>query len=232
MSQRILLHSLTLADHDDPGPPTYGAAWALLEKSPQIAAYIRCLNVELPKPNGTRGDAQGLQQVLGKLKNIRRCTISGAPSSKSFKWDNVAPGLRLALHSFLSRQSLQQLNVLSIKKIPLAVFIQVLGIAPSLCFRHMSVSVGDGQISAVTAPQSSTPEHLTLEIAAHGICKLLARPQFAPFMANLRELNIMPQYARSSSTSLIRSAASTLNYLHLNFMGAFIRCLPCILFSP
>ncbi|KAJ7036927.1 hypothetical protein C8F04DRAFT_1180950 [Mycena alexandri] len=219
-SQRILLSSLTLADHHHPGPPTYVAASTLLEESPHIASYITRLCIELPGPTATPGALQALQQILGKLENVDSCIVAG---ETRLKWKNIDGTLILSLHNFISRVSLQQLHVLRIDKIPLAVFVKLLEAAPLLAFSCTTVSAKEADLSAVPAPQSRVPERLILEMGAHGICDLLARPELAGFTAGLKDLKVMPHYARIGSAGLAGSAASTLTHLRLDFTGLVMR---------
>ncbi|KAJ7168891.1 hypothetical protein C8R46DRAFT_1350380 [Mycena filopes] len=216
-SQRILLRSLSLADHPHTGPPTYSAAHTLLEESPHIASYITRLYLELPRPTTTPGAVQNLKQILGKLKNLDECIITS--ETDNFQWRDMDGSLAKAILTFLSKSSLRQLHVLCIDKIPLAAFVKFLGATSLLALCQVTVSVKEADLAAIPSPQSRVPDRISLEMDAQTICTLLARTQFTAWIAGLRDLKIIPYYARTSGTSLVRAAAATLTRLRLDFTG-------------
>jgi hypothetical protein len=215
-SQRILLRSLTLE------PTNYRAFSIFLEESPHVATYIICLHVHLPSSRSTSEEDEFFIQVLSRPANVRRCIVHG---DLIYDWTRLTPRMVSAVLGFLAQQPLRELRVLDLGHIPLLAFSRLLSAAPTVSFHRASVTESLEDISAVFPPDVS---FLTRLGACRGVCKVLARPQFAAYTATLRHLEIQitsgdDRYAHV--LSIICSAAHTLTDLQFACEGAsWSRC--------
>ncbi|KAJ6558082.1 hypothetical protein B0H19DRAFT_128220 [Mycena capillaripes] len=209
-SQRILLHSLTID-----GP----AICAFLEDSPHIATYITRLTINLP-PRVVHPNSVIHWEVLRLLSNVRRCILSG----NNYGWNDRDRAVTLPspVLEFLARQPLRELHVMSVENIPLSSFCRLLNVAPTVFFLRVSISEESlGDFSAVNPPQAGpTVTELRLKENTQTICEVLARPQFAFYIAALHHLEIsvdLKGYARANA--LLHTVAHTLQRVQFNCLA-------------
>ncbi|KAJ7144549.1 hypothetical protein C8R44DRAFT_846292 [Mycena epipterygia] len=205
-SQRILLCSLTLDPGGWPNASSYGAACALLSESPRIAAYITNLNL-WPITEDAE-EVYSMQQVLGKLVNVRRCIVDGGLADES------AQNLPTVL-DFVSRQVLRELHVHALD-IPPAVVLRFVTAAPVVSFFYVNVLATD-EASLLLCPPANTLDKLFLEADSEGVCDVLAHPQCTSYTTQLRCLSVKAYYPQAST--IIQSAARTLQNIRLDCAG-------------
>ncbi|KAJ7880669.1 hypothetical protein B0H13DRAFT_1891669 [Mycena leptocephala] len=136
LSQRILLHSLTLKEY----PPNYTAARLFLEKSPHVATYIDIVCIRLPAWYTPIAQVESLMQVLNRLEKVRSCTVIGTLSRRSSiipiahpqTWNKVTTQVSDAVFGFLARHSLRELRVLNIEGLSVPAFFGFLRAAPKI----------------------------------------------------------------------------------------------------
>ncbi|KAJ7360920.1 hypothetical protein DFH08DRAFT_842538 [Mycena albidolilacea] len=210
-SQRLLLSSFTL-NQNITGEASILAAHALLEESPHIANYITRLSIRLEwfVDEASIQNLQGsLQQILGKMVNVRQCILSG-----SF---HHTPTFISALFDFLTRQPLRELNVNLWTEISAVTILRFLTIAPVVSFREVVINQ---DLTALSDLSQHTPkvEDLFIDRSAPQIYELLAQPQFKSFTGTLRHL-FVPSL---SAVQLLVATAPMLEHLHLEDLSGTI----------
>ncbi|KAJ7129891.1 hypothetical protein C8R43DRAFT_674164 [Mycena crocata] len=211
--QRTLLHSLTLGDGD--GARTCSAVCTRLSESPHTAGYITTLVLNFGGQKRPCSDVHDLQKVLGKLANVRRCTLKGGYCP----WASMDPVLP-ALVDFLQRQDLDELHLLSFTALPRSMLAMLLSAASTLIFEYLHVSMDDDACEAPPEVARNTPPKINHLLLSHSdsVCELLALPEFASFVANLRTLRLNPH--REHSGRIICAAARTLQHMSFNLTNS------------
>ncbi|KAJ7857560.1 hypothetical protein B0H13DRAFT_1158878 [Mycena leptocephala] len=207
-SQRIILQSLTLrSPHSN-----FGRVHALLEESPHIAAYITHLTIRL-RWDTPAADIQSLQQILGKLENVRRCTIGGMSFLFSLGYYH-SPTFQSVLLDFLAHQPLRELYV-QFTNAPPAIILRLFTIAPPMLF-FSSVGVKAESEDPMLGAQKNAPkiDHLVLGQSTRKVHQLLTRPQLESYTQGLRRLSIFPHH--DPSNKLLFRTAETLQYINFN----------------
>jgi hypothetical protein len=205
-SQRILLSSLMLDGYRARSP---SALLALFIESPHLPAYITTFKLRLSSLDIRTRDTS-LRDVLASLNNVRRFTIAGASSAES--WDDiisVVPGLI----DFIERQTLAELHLFFLHKIPIPILARFASSAATVTFCVALAMHGETKDLPIPFPPPRMTQ-LVLSDQAETICDVLSRPQFAPYMAALRRLKLRPQHPYSSN--IISSAAHGLEHLRLD----------------
>ncbi|KAJ7108970.1 hypothetical protein C8R43DRAFT_1161947 [Mycena crocata] len=211
MSQRTLLRTLTLSCGNS------CAVWELLEKSPHAATYFIHLVLYVPRRVVDSHKIEGLHRVLGLLRNVRRCVVDGS----SLVGAPLSLDRTTILLEFLSKQSLRELHIRSLRKISPSILVRFLAVAPIVSFL-CSVIGNPAEESWPTMPpnpHSDPPkiEGLVLDLDCATVSKWLVHPQFISYVGSLRQLSIMPNYA--SNNDLVEAAACTLQSLYLYCPG-------------
>ncbi|KAJ7937002.1 hypothetical protein B0H13DRAFT_1946357 [Mycena leptocephala] len=212
-SQRILLSSLMLDGYRARSP---SALLALFIESPHLPAYITTFKLRLSSLDIRTRDTS-LRDVLASLNNVRRFTIAGASSAES--WDDiisVVPGLI----DFIERQTLAELHLFFLHKIPIPILARFASSATTVTFCVALAMHGETKDLPIPFPPPRMTQ-LVLSDQAETICDVLSRPQFAPYMAALRRLKLRPQHPYSSN--IISSAAHGLEHLRLDCSIATLR---------
>ncbi|KAJ7144619.1 hypothetical protein C8R44DRAFT_760144 [Mycena epipterygia] len=210
-SQRILFHHLHLCQ-------ARARVWnTRLTKSPHIAGYITALSISLCVADTTPTRAKSLRKVLGKIANIRRCTIMGDDSS----WNKLSPSTELVLE-FLGRQKLTTLCIASIRSLPPAAVVFFLHSVPAISFWDVTVSTAAFKDSPAGASTSDIPKLNQFSCyESASVCDLLASPGFSRYTANLRRLDV--PIRRNMDARLISITARSLEHIRV--------CIP-MLFKP
>ncbi|KAJ6567909.1 hypothetical protein DFH09DRAFT_1080833 [Mycena vulgaris] len=183
------------------------ASPGLLRESPHIAAYVTDLAIELPTDRTTDAEVKCLQQVLADLIQVRGCEIT------ALRWNRLAPGLCSALIDFISRNPLFSLWIRAIQEILPAVILRLMTAAAPLSFFFFDVLPIANPIPEIPECCSAWLDPVDIRDTSQAISRLLSRPQFAGCMSKMRSLLIPIQ----DGMGLIRAAASTLEYLRLDF---------------
>ncbi|KAJ6567957.1 hypothetical protein DFH09DRAFT_1080871 [Mycena vulgaris] len=206
-SQRILFRSLKLNNH-----PTATGAWSTrLSESPHIAAYITNLSLLLSIRYTSPPEVQSLTDLLGKLINIRRCTLAGEPSSR---WAVLAPVATSVVH-FIQQQPLVELHILWLRGIPLSILAVLVSSARTVSFFTSDPDIGTPGIHPGGVP-TSNPTSLLLSHGCTTLCDVLARTEFSCYMKNVRQLGIRSLGPTAEySGKLIFAVASTLETIRL-----------------
>ncbi|KAJ7360932.1 hypothetical protein DFH08DRAFT_361162 [Mycena albidolilacea] len=207
-SQRLLLSSFTL-NQNITGEASALAAHALLEESPHITNYITRLTIRLEWFVGEasiQNLQDSLQQILGKMVNVRQCILSG-----SF---HHTPTFISALFDFLTCQPLRELNVNLWTEVSAVTILRFLTIAPVVSFRQVVINQ---DLTALSDNSQHTPkvEDLFIDRSAPQIYELLAQPQFKSLTSTLRHL-FVPSL---SAVQLLVATAPMLEHLHLGGMS-------------
>ncbi|KAJ7070295.1 hypothetical protein B0H15DRAFT_957809 [Mycena belliarum] len=205
-SQRILLSRLTLR-RTASSSYNYTAIRELLEQSPHIARYItrlRFLVTPLASPPSAV-DIESLQNVLEKLGHVHRISLEGDRG----EWESLPPRIASLLLKTVSRKNLHELHISLIHSIPLAEFSQLVGAAPLMSLRNVSVSLG----SPLTQPLAL--ETLVLDRGCDLLCRLLASRELASYTAGLRIRTLRLRSDYSHASAIIAASSTTLVHIRL-----------------
>ncbi|KAJ6598605.1 hypothetical protein B0H10DRAFT_2196695 [Mycena sp. CBHHK59/15] len=183
--QRLLLHTLKLRSYN----LNYSAARTLLHQSPHLASYFTTLVISLPPTGRALEEVESLQEVLGKLANVRRCILSG--NADFYPWDALPPVLASAILEFLRRQTLSDLHITTLHNLPIAVFTTLLRAAPTLSFGLSSVTSTVDGLATDHLPTSPVVQNILLT-ECPSIVDLLESKGFQPHIANVRKLWVEP----------------------------------------
>ncbi|KAJ7762952.1 hypothetical protein B0H16DRAFT_1528272 [Mycena metata] len=214
-SQRMLLSSFTL----DPLARTtsFLAASTLLAESPHVASYVTRLAISLPLEFLTSSDVESLIQIFDRLVNVQKCIVDGGYHATTFGWNGIPPRLQSGFTDYFSRQSLDELHVISICNIPSSTFFRFLRAARGLFLYRVGV-VPDP--AAVGLEHSYPMTRLGLLTGTRGLCEILANME--TFQApNLQRLDITgDSYSSSYANKIISSTSETLEHLTLHCLDA------------
>ncbi|KAJ6546666.1 hypothetical protein DFH09DRAFT_1281795 [Mycena vulgaris] len=206
MSQRILLRSLTF---DDCYTWKYDALSALLTESPHVAAYVKRFTLRL-SANRLFSDPD---RLLSKLAHVRQFTIRG--DSDNCSWHDLSP-IAGIIRAFIWRQRLTELHVLFVRHIPLDILGQLVSAAPILSFCSVSFRFHP-TIPVVVGPLGGSPIRELFLPRCPMLCDILALPQFAFCMTDLRKVGFSPH--SDQDRNILSAAAGTLE--HVRFQRLF-----------
>jgi hypothetical protein len=229
-SQRILLRSLTLF-------PTwrFKEACTLLNRSPHIAGYITRLSVHLS--SFSTADARHLLELLGKLSNVRHCTLEGPlgvtlfkgrkfrpfmMDGKLFSWKEIGP-IAPALLDFLQRQRLAELHVQLVDMFPWSGLLRLFASTTRISLHRVSVFVDRPSMLAKDHCPTALRLDQLLLVDSKSVCEVLGRQDFAFFTANLRTLGLIPD--PRCNNAMFSAASATLEHIR------FERSCNCFLLS-
>ncbi|KAJ7675646.1 hypothetical protein DFH06DRAFT_1122474 [Mycena polygramma] len=199
-TQRRLLSSLSLSLLPVHSHCTPQQACIRLRESPHVAQYITQLCVhtdEFP--------IDALEELLGKLTKVRKCTIRNA---RSYPWSHVCWTALLVIH-FARDQNLTELRVACLKDIPSYVLALIVSSAPKVSFYGVEIS-GSESIDWVCTPVDSCRMKQLLISDSDSVGAALQRPDFAPYIANIRRLGVA-----SPHPTTIWRAFNIIEHLHL-----------------
>ncbi|KAJ6584181.1 hypothetical protein B0H10DRAFT_1961942 [Mycena sp. CBHHK59/15] len=182
---RLLLHTLKLRSYN----LNYSAARTLLHQSPHLASYFTTLVISLPPTGRALEEVESLQEVLGKLANVRRCILSG--NADFYPWDALPPVLASAILECLRRQTLSDLHITTLHNLPIAVFTTLLRAAPTLSFCLSSVTSTVDGLATDHLPTSPVVQNILLT-ECPSIVDLLESKGFQPHIADVRKLWVEP----------------------------------------
>ncbi|KAJ7775925.1 hypothetical protein DFH07DRAFT_936925 [Mycena maculata] len=182
-SQRILFNSLTLML-----PGQYSVWSTRLAESPHVAEYIRTLRLRISSRHSQGFETQSLALVLGKLMNVRRCTIAGDGDLAFRNWDQLGPFAQVAI-DFVRRQTLAELHLVFFNGLPLSVLALLVSCAPRVSFSHTEIGP-----FLMDSPSDPTPclEQLLLAQKTSSISLALQAPECSPYLTKLRRLGLRP----------------------------------------
>ncbi|KAJ7134025.1 hypothetical protein C8R43DRAFT_1022216 [Mycena crocata] len=178
-SQRNLFRSLTLDTGRTP-------EWCnRLAESPHIALHISALAIQLD--HLFIDGAPGLEELLDKLDNVRRCTIRG---SSTHTWKAMIT-VTQPLLKFIQRQIFSELHLLYILELPRSTLAFLLSSAARLSFYYVTV---DPQNTGTVhpPPRTQNPKTVLLADDAEKLLDIFTSPEFLPHVANLRQLGLSP----------------------------------------
>ncbi|KAJ7799101.1 hypothetical protein B0H14DRAFT_2904348 [Mycena olivaceomarginata] len=205
-SQRILLRSLTLKTN-------VKETHILLEESPHFASYVTRLVVRQGATT-IKSQHKSVEQVLGKLTNVRYCIIFASQQNPTFT---------STLLDFLARQPLRELTVISRDAVPQAIILHLITTAPIITFALMPLRKDQDPIMfSVEIPGPRPPRAedlmvLEMENYMGDLYDFLAQPQLKSYTSMLRRLFISFFLFRDINTGvkLLLATAPQLEHLHL-----------------
>ncbi|KAJ6492640.1 hypothetical protein DFH09DRAFT_359094 [Mycena vulgaris] len=128
------------------------------------------------------------------------------------------------LLDFMARPTLRELHTKSIKRIPAAVFLRLVGSAPMLAFHSVTLAEGVKSITLTALRYLGTLQDLILEADSLDVCNFLTRSDTDSYTVTLRRLSTW--IAWTHATTLISSAARTLEDLRFRFGASMYRHSP------
>jgi hypothetical protein len=209
-SRRILLRSLTLKTN-------VKETHILLEESPHFASYVTRL-VLGQGATSIKSQHKSVEQVLGKLTNVRYCIIFASQQNPTFT---------STLLDFLARQPLRELTVISKDAVPPAIILHLITTAPIITFALMPLRKDQDPIMfSVEIPGPRPPRAEDLMVALEmenymgDLYDFLAQPQLKSYTSMLRRLFISFFRFRDINTGvkLLLATAPQLEHLHLQGM--------------
>ncbi|KAJ7153105.1 hypothetical protein C8R43DRAFT_1126944 [Mycena crocata] len=218
-SQRILFRSLGL--DDDYPTKGYGPVSSLLAESSHLAPYVTRLSICVSLAHIIPSEARMLEELLGKLVNVRRCTIEGAPAQDPPSWADLAP-LTSTLLEFVGRQNLDTLHIVYLAEVPGSVLALFVSSAATVSFYGVRGS-NDVHNNEFSEDSAAAKLQKLLLIGSNSVGEILVRPPFASRIAKLRKLGLRAD--PELNAQLISAAASTLEHIHFSFSSVY----PCFL---
>ncbi|KAJ7627958.1 hypothetical protein DFH06DRAFT_1480682 [Mycena polygramma] len=188
-AQRTLLSSLTLEHSWSPDE-----ACVLLRDSPHVAKYITRLCVRM-HPGKRSTDT--LRELLGKLTNVRKCTIRGDVDGRD--WGSLRR-TALPVIEFARRQNVAELHVLFIDALPLRILALLISSAPILSFYDVWIGVSAEPVPLVVP---ALMEQLLVR-GPVSVLEALGRTKFASYIAKTLE------HIHFQDISLVPSLSSVL----------------------
>ncbi|KAJ7675629.1 hypothetical protein DFH06DRAFT_663422 [Mycena polygramma] len=199
-TQRRLLSSLSLSLLPVYSHCTPHQACLRLRESPHVAQYIIQLCV-----NTDEFSTDALEELLGKLTKVRKCTIRNA---RSYPWSHIRWTTLPVIH-FARTQNLTELHVAYLKDIPSHVLALIVSSAPKVSFYGVEISCSES-IDWICTPVDSCRMKQLLISDSDTVGAALQRPDFAPYIANIRRLGVA-----SPHPTIIGRASNVIEHLHL-----------------
>ncbi|KAJ7134027.1 hypothetical protein C8R43DRAFT_1110291 [Mycena crocata] len=156
-----------------------------LTESPHIAPHISALTIHLN--NLFIDGTPGLEELLDKLDNVRRCTIRG---SSTHTWKAMIT-VTQPLLKFIERQSLLELHLLSIMELSRPTLAFFLSSAARLSFYYVTIDP-ENTDTVHPPPRTQNPKTIVLTLGTENLLDSLASPEFSPYVVGLRKLALTP----------------------------------------
>ncbi|KAJ6562201.1 hypothetical protein B0H19DRAFT_1068871 [Mycena capillaripes] len=177
-AQRVMFRSLALQGHDTPGwCPTF-------ERALNLFNGLHTLLSILP----IKGSPEHLELVLPRFSNVWRFIIRGV----GVAWDDLEPGLKSTLATFLSGPSLEKLHLSHILGMPLAIIAIAAQTIPMLSLQNIFLKAEQEAPSAEELDPSSSPRltHLILSSPRGGEFDPFQKLMLPAYIANIQRLFI------------------------------------------
>ncbi|KAJ7831737.1 hypothetical protein B0H13DRAFT_2430566 [Mycena leptocephala] len=190
-SQRNLFRSLSVGGDSD----NYKACTAilnLLRDAPHLIPYFRRLSCRLPGVDVASENVRALCAVLDHLSTVHTCYFMGRAENPArdrwdhLTWPTIPPQLALAIATFIQRQKLSELHIISIGALPRDVLTLFLGAARTLSLIETSLD----------PTAAATVEGLPSSLALQNLCifhytdiaTVLTSCRFLPYLKEIRKL--------------------------------------------